>query len=553
MPKPATVWSSLWGLNRARLITAAVVLAIGILLRWADVFPFPFGPFALTVGGLGLSCLLLPLARSRIGDPRCFARLQLALDVVLVTAIVVASGGARSIFVPLYVLSMVAAGFVLSPAGAVAMAGLSSLLYGGMVVSRALLALLGRLEPGDSTAIEGLTALLNAGVLLIVAIMIATLADRFRQSQEHLETQRKHLSDVQAFRDLIFESVGSGLVAVDARARVTAFNRAAESITGVQTADALGQPWESIFGQGVDLEQARRAAADDRALSPRHEFLLRRRDGRQLPVGISFWSLRSGRGDVAGLIGICQDLSLIKQMEERMRQADRLATVGRLSANMAHEIRNPLASISGAVEALAKELPPDESRNRLVEIVLRESGRLNALVGDFLEYARPAPLATLEVDMAQLLDEVLLLIEHRELPPTLKIIREFGLTLSARVDPQQMRQAIWNLCLNAVQATPDAGGEIRVGGCLVPGDVAPLQIWIADTGQGISHEDLPHIFEPFYSTKPEGSGLGLALVYRVMQDHGGQVEVKTRMGEGTTFTLTLPAAEPAKPEICPSP
>jgi len=116
-----------------------------------------------------------------------------------------------------------------------------------------------------------------------------------------------------------------------------------------------------------------------------------------------------------------------------------------------------------------------------------------------------------------------------------------------------MRQAIWNLCLNAVQATPEAGGEIRVGACVPPGEPASLQIWIADTGQGIGLEDLPHIFEPFYSTKPEGSGLGLALVYRVMQDHGGHVEAKTRLGEGTTFSLTLPvAAGAARPELCPS-
>jgi two-component system sensor histidine kinase PilS (NtrC family) len=321
----------------------------------------------------------------------------------------------------------------------------------------------------------------------------------------------------------------------------------------VRAEEALGQPWATIFGTGVDLVEVRLATAEAGGFPPRYEFQLARKDGSRVPVGITFWSLRSGRGEVEGLIGVCQDLSLFKQMEERMRQADRLAAVGRLSANMAHEIRNPLASISGAVEALAKELPPDETRNRLVEIVLRESGRLNDLVGDFLAYARPAPLAPIEIDMAELLDEVLLLIEHRSLPPNLKIVREYGEALTACVDPQQMRQAIWNLCLNAVQSIPEAGGEIRVGAAQAPGDPAALQIWIADTGQGIAPDDLPHIFEPFYSTKPEGSGLGLALVYRVVQDHGGRVETRTCLGEGTTFSLTVPvAAQAARPELCTS-
>ena len=552
MPKPQTVWTSLWRLNRARLITAALVLAVGALLKTADVFPFPFSSFAMTVFAMALSCVLLPLSKTRITDPRRFARVQLSLDVALVTAIVAASGGARSVFVPLYVLSVVAACFVLSRTGALAIAGLSSLLYVGLVLGRAGLASVGLSVPGETTAIETLTVLLNAGVLVMVAMVIASLADRYRQSQEHLEVQRKHLSDVQAFRDQIFESVGSGLVAVDQEGLVTAFNRAAESITGVPAAEALGQPWEAIFGRGVDLQQVRQTAADHKS-SQRYEFPLRRRDGRELPVGISFSSLRSGGGDVAGLIGVCQDLSLIKQMEQRMRQADRLAAVGRLSANMAHEIRNPLASISGAVQALAKELPPDERRSRLVEIVLNESGRLNDLVRDFLEYARPAPMAPIEVDMAQLIDEVLLLIEHRSLPPNLKIIREYGLSLLARVDPQQMRQAIWNLCLNAVQAMPDLGGDIRVGACLLPSDRERFQVWINDTGLGIAEEDQPHIFEPFYSTKPEGSGLGLSLVYRVMQDHGGHIDVKSRLGEGTTFTLTLPTAlEAARHDVIPS-
>src|SRR6185369_13115954 len=218
----------------------------------------------------------------------------------------------------------------------------------------------------------------------------------------------------------------------DPHGRVTAFNRAAESITGFRSGNAVGQPWSAIFGSEVDLDEIREAANEGQSPPRRYEFPLRRQDGRVIPVGISFWSLRAGDGEVAGLIGVCQDLSAIKQMEQRMRQADRLAAVGRLSANMAHEIRNPLASISGAVEALAKDLPPDHTRSQLVEIVLRESARLNQIVGDFLEYARPAPMAPIEINMAEILDEVLLLIEHRSLPANLKVAREYGDALPTR-------------------------------------------------------------------------------------------------------------------------
>jgi two-component system sensor histidine kinase PilS (NtrC family) len=542
-----TTWASLRGLNRARLITALVVLAGGGLLQYIGAFAFSWRAFLTAVLGMGLACLILPLSAPRIGDPRRFAWFQLSLDIVLVTSIVASTGGPRSIFVPLYVLAVVAASFVLSRPGALVMAGLSSLLQIGLVVGRTGAVLLGLVDPVEMTALEVLAALLNAAVLLVVSIVTASLAARYHQTQEHLEAHRKHLSDVQAFRDLIFESVGSGLVAVDTAWRVTAFNRAAESITGVRAADALGQRWSDIFGAGIDLDRVSRVVDSPGELPSRHEFQLAREDRTQVPVGITFWALRSGGGQAAGLIGVCQDLSSIKQMEARMRQADRLATLGRLAANMAHEIRNPLASISGAVQMLVKDLPADGMRHRLVEIVLRESGRLNDLVGDFLEYARPAPMAPIAVDLAQVIDEVLLLIEHRSLPPEIKIIREYGESLIARVDPQQMRQVFWNLCLNAVQAIPDGGGEIRVGSRRLPGDPSQLQFWVADTGSGIADQHLPHIFEPFYSTKAEGSGLGLALVYRVMQDHGGRIDTTTCPGEGTTFTLTLPAADMERP------
>ena len=540
MPKSPALRSSLWGLNRARLLTAAIVLAVGALLRFTEAFPYAFGTFAMTVLGGAAACLALPLAERRGVSLERIAWFQFGLDAVLITGIVTASGGPRSVFIPLYVLLVVASCFVLSGRGGLVIAGICSLLYVLPVLGRTIVPMLKVGAPSENTALEILTVFMNAGVLLAVAVVTGALAERYHELQQHMEDQRKHLSDLQAFRDLIFESVGSGLVGVDPNGRVTAFNRAAESITGVSTVDALDQPWEAIFGSGVDLAEATRAVAEGSEPAPRYEFRLRRRDGQEVPVGISFWSLRSGAGDVAGLIGVCQDLSSIKQMEQRMRQADRLAAVGRLSANMAHEIRNPLASISGAVEALARDLPPDHTRGQLVEIVLRESARLNQIVGDFLEYARPAPMAPIEINMAEILDEVLLLIEHRALPANLKVSREYGEALPVRADPQRLRQAVWNLCLNAVQAMPD-GGELRVGAHSLRERGGHLQISITDTGQGIAETDLPHIFEPFFSTKPEGSGIGLALVYRVVEEHGGSIEVRSRVGEGTTFFLALPS------------
>ena len=525
---------------------AALVLGAALWLRYAGAFPFPFPLFLLATLGTALSSVPLVTGWADAWGGRHFAWLLVALDSVLVTAIVTTSGGPRSLFTFLYVLGVMEGCFLLSRVGGLVVAGLSSLLYVGLVVGRTILPLSALLEPGESTALEVLSVFLNAGVLLVSAIVAGSMAERYQLAQASLEAQQRHLSDVQAFRDLIFQSVGTGLIAVGPDGRITAFNRAAEAITGLPADAALGEPWPRVFGDEVDLERVRAAVSAREGQSQRYEIHLRRRDGRSVPVGISFWLLRSGEGDAIGLIGVCQDLSSIKQMEERMRQADRLAALGRMSANIAHEIRNPLASVSGAIEVLARDIPSDPTRDRLVEIVLSESARLNHLISDFLEYARPAPLAPTEINAAKVLDDVVVLLEHRRLPDNLKVIREYSETLMVRADPQQLRQAIWNLCLNAVQSMP-SGGELRVGGRVLEGEGRPgrVQMWIGDTGSGIAEADLPHIFEPFYSTKPEGSGLGLAMVYRVVQEHGGDIDVRSVPRGGTTFTLGLPGAAAA--------
>lgn len=545
MEEPQPLRTSLRELSWVRLITAAMVLAVGAILRYAGGFHFDFLLFVVAVSAAALMSCLLLMGGSRSVELRGFAWMEIGLDVALATGIIAASGGSRSVFTFLYVLTVLEGSFLLGLRGALVAASLASLLYVHIVLGRQLLSLLGLAEPAETTALEALTVSINAAVLLTIAGLAGSLAERYYRAQRSLERQRREFSDLQAFRDLIFQSVGSGLIAVNPAGHVTAFNRAAESITGVPEREALGQTWEALFGSGVDLDEARLAVASPGAQSLRYEIRLRRRDGLEVPIGVSFWSLRSGEGEVVGLIGVCQDLSSIKRMEQRVRQADRLATIGRLSANIAHEIRNPLASLAGAIEALARELPPDSGRDRLVEIVLRESDRLNHIIRDFLEYARPAPMTPHSIDLAELLEEVLVLVEHRSHPAELKVVREFADALPARVDPQQLRQAIWNLCINAVQAMPE-GGELRVGGRLLPGrKPARMQLWVSDTGPGIAEGDLPQIFEPFFSTKAEGSGIGLALVYRVVQDHDGQIEVRSQPGVGTTFLLMLPSTDGA--------
>jgi two-component system sensor histidine kinase PilS (NtrC family) len=546
--QPAGLRRSLSRLAWARLATAALVVLAGAWLRHTNASAVQFPPFALAVAGVAASSLLLLFGPAAVTGSRRFAWLQVILDTALVTAVVATSGGPQSLFTFLYVLTVMEACVLLARLGAITVAGLASLLYIGLVLAKTILPLFELMEPTETTALEVLTVFTNVGVLLALAIVVGALAERYTGAQRALETQHRHLSDLRAFRDLIFESVGTGLIAVSPDGRITAFNSAAEAITGIPPAQALGRTWESIFGRGVDLAAVFDAVERQSGQSARHEIRLVRGDGRQIPVGISFWQLRAGDGAAVGLIGVCQDLSSIKQMEERVRQADRLATVGRLSANIAHEIRNPLASVSGAIEALARDLKPDATQSRLVEIVLRESERLNRLITEFLDYARPAPLTLVDVDLARLVKEVLLLLEHRQLPAGLKVVNEVAGPLPMRGDSQLLRQVLWNLCLNAVQAMPD-GGELRVGGRWVPaeGGATRIQTWVGDTGAGIAESDLPHVFEPFYSTKPEGTGLGLASVYRIVQDHGGQIDVRSRLGDGTVMTLMLPATPEARP------
>jgi len=530
------VGGPLRGFSWARLGVATVLLALG---PFVSPGPVP-GERAVMVLALlvalasaGAVLLLPPAAQSR--------RLTwfiCLLDTALITAVVAATGGPRSIFTFLYVLCVTAACVLLSRTRGLAIAAVCITLYTGIVVARTVLPLIQFFDaPQETTALELVTMFLNAATLLVVAILAGGLGEQYRATRQELETRQKDLRDLRAFKDLVFQSVGTGLIALDREHRITAFNRAAEEITGVVAPRAIGQAWSSLIGAAIPLEPIEAVITANPRASTRHEAVLRRPDGTTVPVRMTFSALRSGEGERLGLISACEDLSAIRDMESRMRQADRLATVGRMAANIAHEIRNPLASLTGAIEVLTSPLTADDARERLSQIVARESERLNHIIKNFLEYARPAPLSIATFDVAAAVEDVLLLLEHRASPGSLKVIREFAPSIPWAVDAQQFRQILWNLCLNAVEAMPD-GGELRVSVAVRGGT---LEVAVSDTGDGIAAADVSHVFEPFFSTKPEGTGLGLALVHRIVLDHGGEIDVRSSPGLGTTFTLTLPA------------
>ncbi len=534
--KALTVGGPLQGFAWARLGVSLVLLALA-----------PFVSPGHMPGESQILALALIIAFTSSGamlllgpptHPRRLAWFICLLDCALITAVVAATGGARSIFAFMYVLSVTAACVMLSRTRGLAIAGMSSVLYTGIVVARTVLPLAAFLDaPQETTALELVTMFLNAATLLVVAIVAGGLGERYRATRQELETRQRDLRDLQAFKDLIFQSAGTGLIALDRAYQITAFNRAAEEITGVPSAQAIGRSWSALIGASVPLASIEATMDGNPRASLRRETALRRPDGSTVPVRMTFSALQSGEGERLGLISACEDLSAIRAMESRMRQADRLATVGRMAANIAHEIRNPLASLTGAIEVLTSPHTAEDSRERLSQIVARESERLNHIIKNFLEYARPAPLSITTFDVAAAAEEVLLLLEHRASPGSLKVIRESPPSLLWPVDGQQFRQILWNLCLNAVEAMPE-GGELRVAAAVRGGT---LEITVTDTGEGIAAGDVSHVFEPFFSTKSEGTGLGLALVHRVVQEHGGEIDVRSSPGLGTTFTLTLPS------------
>ena len=476
-----------------------------------------------------------------------FAWAQIVVDFLLETILIARTGGIESPFAVLYVISVTVASLVPRRRVGLLTASLCIILFGILtnVQLYGLAEVWGWLPHVRLGAAETLQAFgVYSLAFLIVGYLSGALADQLGQADHSLREKEQGLSRLQAFHENIVHSISSGVFTTDENGRITSFNPAAQEATGYGLEQVKGRLWRDVFnwhhGQ-PDADRMHGAAAH-----LRFEVECQRTDGSRLILGMTLAPLHE-RGEETGLVGVFKDLTEVRDLEEEMRRKEWLASLGEMSAGMAHEIRNPLGALAGAMQMLRKDLQSDETSQHLMDIAVREATRLDGIITEFLQYARPPALNLSEYDLNKVLAETIDLVQHEARARkniTISTTPCAG-TLPAQVDQDQMRQVFWNLATNAFDAMPQGGQLTITTGCRkvdVAGKKAEVvEVSFQDTGDGIPKHNLDKIFLPFFTTKKRGSGLGLAAVHRIVDLHGGWIKVESQVGEGTRFVVCVPS------------
>jgi len=471
--------------------------------------------------------------------------LQIVWDLFFVTALLLITGGISSPFSFLYLLSIINTSIMLSRRDAIFTASLSAILYGAILDLQyyGMLAPLGlNYLPAKVLGAHYIfyTIFVNIVAFYLTAFLTGYLAERVRSSESALKEKLVDYEELERLNSSIVSSLASGLLTLNNDGKIRVFNRSAEQLTGFKQVEAYNRPlFEVIPGL--------KYVADDLASVRRGEIQFLAANGEVMTLGFNSAPLNDKEGNRAGIIVNFQDLTHVKRIEVELTKADRLAAIGELSARIAHEIRNPLASISASVQLIAEDRGIAEKDRNLLEIVLRETDRLNELITDFLIYARPTQPVKVEISFCQLVSELLALLATDPRFDRVEIRNNCESSISVIADIDQLKQVLWNLMVNAAEALPPNGCisiDTRVVDEheLARGLTTMAQISVADNGCGIDKENLERVFEPFFTTKQGGTGLGLATVYRIIEAHGGRIMVDSSKGLGTTFTLLLPVA-----------
>lgn len=491
-----------------------------------------------------------------------FSYIQIIGDIIIEAGVNYITGGVQSTFSFLYIFSIIIASIIISRTGGYVIASISSLIYGTMAnlelynfISPASFygKVFSSLDPGYVFYV----VFFNILAFFLIAFLSGNLSERLKITGKELRIEKDHFIRLQNFNENIVNSIESGLFTTDIMGKINFFNKSAEKLTGYEKNEVIGKFCYEVFifpNLSDRFNNLSLYSIDPK----RYEGIFKRKDKKNIFLGISFSPLRDEKNITQGIIGIFQDITLLKGMEEQIRKKDRLAAIGEIAAGIAHEIRNPLTSISGSVQLLKDTFGLKKVDKQLMDIVIREAERLNTIISDFLTYARPVPLVVGSYNINEIINETIGLFKNnREYRSNIEISTYFKQKkINAMVDPKQIKQVFWNLYLNSIQAIPD-GGVLRIETFYCDDNERSkisyrklekrkninrfIEINIRDNGTGIPQQDIGKIFEPFYTTKEGGNGLGLAIVYRIIENHNGIIEVKSKVGEGTTFQIFLPA------------
>jgi two-component system sensor histidine kinase PilS (NtrC family) len=537
--------SRLSTLIAARVVIGTLLLGSAILIQISRPGAFPVDPF-FTLIGLTYALSVVYLATLRFAERHTWlVDLQFGLDAALVSAFIHVTGGIASNFSSLYVLPVIAAAMIRSRRLSLQLASLSAMLYLALVsvqyVDVGLPEVAKRFTPVVELPTLGVaryTVAINLSGFFAVALLAGSLAESVRSAGARLEYASHEIRDLRKYNENVINSLLSGLVTTDADGRILTFNRAASVILGIPSGQAIRRDSIDVLQLPEETRTALAGLGDARTL--RIDTQHRTGDGRSIDLGLTVSPLTFPDGR-AGFLYTFQDVTDVRRLERNAQLQQRLAAVGEMAAGIAHEIRNPLASMSGSIQVLRHELTLNDEQAQLMDIVLRESERLNETIKSFLAYARPQRFALTRLDVRSVVQDAALLLRNSsevqahhtigvEVPPD---------PVWCEADENQIRQVIWNLATNGLKAMAQGGRLLLTASTAEDGSGATL-LTVEDQGRGIPPEALDAIFQPFHSSFDKGTGLGLAIVHRIVTDHNGTVNVSSRVGAGTVVTVRLP-------------
>jgi len=495
-----------------------------------------------------------------------FAHAQIMVDLLLVTFLLYITGGINSIFPFLYTIAIIAASICLYIYGGMLAATMASVLYAALICLQhyhliSPLQISSFIASGYTDERLYFPIIVNVSAFYLIAVLSSFLAEQAKKSRLQLREKQIDIEKLELVHENIIQNITSGLLTLDQKGTIITFNRAAEDITGYTYSAVYLRHVNEVFPDMQSILTGDTHDSVPTLAGPRCEMPFTRRDGKTIYLGFSLSPLRDTSGHAVGSILIFQDLTDYKEMQESVKRMDRLAVVGRLAAGIAHEIRNPLASISGSIQVLKKSLKLSDSDARLMDIILRESNNLNMLISDFTQFARPEKQDKERLILKAVISEVIAIFKNSpDCKNIITIHEDIKDSVSVMANRQQFKQVLWNLIINAAQAMPPEGGRITLSAMVKekgpqPPGIAPLmkgsleqplpdawvEMQVADTGCGIPEKDLEAIFDPFFTTKDNGTGLGLSIVHKIIQEHGGTIVVDSIPGRGTKFTMYIPS------------